>query len=108
MCKCGQLYALHKDRLFVYLQVLAFITLVTAAVARANVGDVNVHVRDAFVDDSVDLKSVFGYSVAIAVFVLIGDVISIVIRILGIGMVNQLWIIFAIIVSGTSVHWLAA
>ena len=104
MCKCTFTCVSQRSVFAVYLQVLAFITMVTAAVARANVGDVNVYVRDAFVDDSVDLKSVFGYSVATAVFVLIGEVISIVIRILGIGMVNQLWIIFAIIVSGTSVH----
>jgi len=73
--------------------------MVTAAVARANVDDVNGVERDRYVDDSVDLKSVFGYTVAIAVFVLIGLVITVVIRILGLGMVNQYWIIFGIMVS---------
>ena len=73
--------------------------MITAAVARANVDDVNEFYRDVYVDDSVDLKSVFGYSVAIAVFVLIGLVITIIIRILGLGIVNQFWIIFGIMVS---------
>jgi len=81
-----------------FVQVLAFIAMVTAAVARANVDDINEFLRDKYVDD-VDLKSVFGYTVAISVFVLIGLVITIIIRILGLGLINQYWIVFGIMVS---------
>lgn len=80
-----------------FLQVLAFITMLTAAVARSNVDDIVLE-GERYVDKSA-LRGVFGYSVAIAVFILIGFVAIIVIRLLGIGVFNQFWIVFGILVS---------
>ena len=82
------------------LQVLAFITMVTAAVARANVDDIPLQ-GERYVDKSA-LRSVFGYSVAIAVFIMIIFVVIIVIRLLGFGIINQFWLVFGIMVSSIS------
>ena len=70
--------------------------MITAAVARANVDDIT-YEGERLVDKSA-LRSVFGYSVAIAVFILIIFVAIIVIRLLGFGVINQLWIVFGIMV----------
>ena len=74
--------------------------MITAAVARANVDDITLEKvgRETYVEKSA-LRSVFGYSVAIAVFILIIFVVIIVIRLLGIGVINQFWVIFGIMVS---------
>lgn len=70
--------------------------MITAAVARANVDDIILE-GERYVDKSA-LRSVFGYSVAIAVFILVIFVIIILIRLLGIGVINQFWVIFGIMV----------
>jgi len=70
--------------------------MVTAAVARANVDDILLE-GDRYVDKSA-LRSVYGYSVAIAVLILISFVVIITIRLLGIGVFNQFWIVFGIMV----------
>ena len=70
--------------------------MITAAVARANVDDITLEGPD-FVDKSA-LRSVFGYSVAIAVFILIIFVVIVAIRVLGIGVINEFWVIFGIMV----------
>lgn len=75
--------------------MLAFITMITAAVARENVDDLLEGER--YVDRSA-LRSVFGYSVAIAVFILIIFVVIVVIRLLGFGVINQFWVVFGIMV----------
>ena len=75
--------------------MLAFITMITAAVARENVDDLLEGER--YVDRSA-LRSVFGYSVAIAVFILIIFVLIVVIRLLGFGVINQFWVVFGIMV----------
>lgn len=71
--------------------------MLTAAVARANVDDKLLE-GERYVDRSA-LRSVFGYSVAIAVFILIIFVAIIIIRLLGFGVINQFWIIFGIMVA---------
>lgn len=83
--------------------VLAFITMLTAAVARANVDDKLLE-GERYVDRSA-LRSVFGYSVAIAVFILIIFVAIIIIRLLGFGVINQFWIIFGIMDIVDSFFW---
>lgn len=83
--------------------VLAFITMITAAVARANVDDITLEGPD-FVDKSA-LRSVFGYSVAIAVFILIIFVVIVAIRVLGIGVINEFWVIFGIMDIIDSFFW---
>lgn len=76
--------------------MLAFITMITAAVARENVDDLLLE-GERYVDRSA-LRSVFGYSVAIAVFILIIFVVIVVIRLLGFGVINQFWVVFGIMV----------
>ena len=70
--------------------------MVTAAVARANVDDILLE-GEKFVDKST-LRSMFGYSVAIAVLIMTVFVIIIIIRLLGFGVINQFWIVFGIMV----------
>ena len=70
--------------------------MVTAAVARSNVDDILLE-GERYVDKSA-LRSVFGYSVAIAVFILIIFVAIIVVRLLGFGIINQFWVVFGIAV----------
>ena len=70
--------------------------MITAAVARENVDDLLLE-GERYVDKSA-LRSVFGYSVAIAVFILIIFVVIVVIRLLGFGVINQFWVVFGIMV----------
>ena len=80
--------------------------MITASVARANVDDINLESLNGYtyVEKSA-LRSVFGYSVAIAVFIMIIFVVIIVIRLLGIGVINQFWVIFGIMVHGYPVSY---